>query len=454
MPTASTKRYKYDVCLSFADAQRSYVESVAKILRAKGVKVYIDAYDRVGSWGKDLYSHLDEVFRAEARYCVLFLSKEYARDVWTSHERESAQARALNENYEYVLPARFDGTQIPGIRPTVGYVDLKKTGPGELVEMIIGKIGEHSVEGGVWPRRSVVSWWSEIGLSNKIALATLAATVIGGVPGYIVLDLSSGTGARKEFKSTVPKRIGSSRTVVPKQLVVPDSSPSPASAPVTVAVKRIFRECGGDGWILPTGIDQMAAPPGKDADGWEKWARSQGAIDSDITELVITIQGRATSPVYLNDLSFYATSRTSTLAGIHFSNRCGDAYTGRIFDVDLDRSPPRIDRSLGLPESPGGKPTAAIRIPYKVSNTDGEVFSIYARTNKCICRWYGKLSWSTNGTNGYSIISDGGKTFETAPAERAQGDVIFDYSRRKYVMQGPAVNVPNPPFESSNAVGD
>ena len=43
--------------------------------------------------GKDLYTHLDDVYQNAARYCVLFVSRDYARKVWTNHERESAQAR-------------------------------------------------------------------------------------------------------------------------------------------------------------------------------------------------------------------------------------------------------------------------------------------------------------------------------------------------------------------------
>src|SRR5439155_24562734 len=32
--------------------------------------------------------------------------------------------RAFMEKREYILPARFDDTQIPGVLPTVGYIDL------------------------------------------------------------------------------------------------------------------------------------------------------------------------------------------------------------------------------------------------------------------------------------------------------------------------------------------
>ena len=71
----------------------------------------------------------------------MFISKNYAGKLWTTHERESAQARAFLEHREYILPARFDETEIPGILPTIGYVNLRKISPQELAEMIKQKVG-------------------------------------------------------------------------------------------------------------------------------------------------------------------------------------------------------------------------------------------------------------------------------------------------------------------------
>lgn len=99
---------EYDVALSFAGEDRPYVEQVAQALKEAGIKVFYDDYERAKLWGRELYSHLDYVYRKASKYCVVFISRAYASKVWTNHERVSAQARALEENEEYVLPARFD----------------------------------------------------------------------------------------------------------------------------------------------------------------------------------------------------------------------------------------------------------------------------------------------------------------------------------------------------------
>jgi hypothetical protein len=139
---------RYDVALSFAGEQRSYVDRVAQLLRDMRIKVFYDDYEKTSLWGKDLYAHLDSVYRELSRYCVIFVSADYAAKVWTNHERQSAQARALRENMEYILPARFDSTALPGLRPTVGYLDLATISPDELAGLIKDKVGPRPVTPG------------------------------------------------------------------------------------------------------------------------------------------------------------------------------------------------------------------------------------------------------------------------------------------------------------------
>lgn len=132
--------FQYQVALSFAGEDRAYVSKLAHSLRQKDIRVFYDDYEQVELWGKDLYVHLDEVYRKKARFCVLFLSEHYKKKVWTNHERESAQARAFEEKKGYVLPVRMDDTEIPGIRPTIGYVDGRSISPGKLAGLIQKKL--------------------------------------------------------------------------------------------------------------------------------------------------------------------------------------------------------------------------------------------------------------------------------------------------------------------------
>jgi hypothetical protein len=131
----------YDVALSFAGEDRSYVEKVAACLKEAGVRVFYDKFESADLWGKDLVAHLQDVYQNRARYCVLFISERYVNKPWPRHERRSAQARALVAGQEYLLPARFDDTALPGLPPTIGFVDLRNMEPTDLAKLILEKLG-------------------------------------------------------------------------------------------------------------------------------------------------------------------------------------------------------------------------------------------------------------------------------------------------------------------------
>lgn len=127
---------KYSVCLSFAGEQRQYVKEVADWLKTLRISCFYDEDELADLWGKELSEHLDDIYRNNSRFCVMFVSSEYVEKMWTIHERRSALARRLQSESEYVLPARFDNTDVPGLPPSVGFIDLTKTTPRQLADLI------------------------------------------------------------------------------------------------------------------------------------------------------------------------------------------------------------------------------------------------------------------------------------------------------------------------------
>ncbi|KAA5548883.1 TIR domain-containing protein [Adhaeribacter rhizoryzae] len=132
--------YEFEVALSFAGEDRDFVKCVAAKLKDNGVKIFYDEYEQVNLWGKNLYEHLDQVYRVKSKFCVIFISRNYKDKLWTNHERQSAQARAFQENEEYILPFRLDNTEIPGLRPTIGYLSKENTSCEQLAIAIYKKI--------------------------------------------------------------------------------------------------------------------------------------------------------------------------------------------------------------------------------------------------------------------------------------------------------------------------
>ncbi len=140
VPSPSTNR-AYQVALSFAGEQRDYVDEVARWLAAKRIAVFYDKFEAVNLWGKDGVEHFHQVFAQDAQYVVMFISAEYVAKSWTRHERRAALSRQIAEDSEYVLPVRFDATEVPGIPSTLQYLDAKSLTPAELAALIAQKVG-------------------------------------------------------------------------------------------------------------------------------------------------------------------------------------------------------------------------------------------------------------------------------------------------------------------------
>lgn len=130
----------FDIALSFAGEQREYVDQVANLLKLKGISTFYDKFEEANLWGKNLYDYLSDIYLNQARYTIMFISSDYADKLWTNHERQSMQARAFQESSEYILPARFDETNIPGVLPTTGYISLNDKTPEEFVSIIEKKL--------------------------------------------------------------------------------------------------------------------------------------------------------------------------------------------------------------------------------------------------------------------------------------------------------------------------
>jgi hypothetical protein len=91
-------------------------------------------------WGKNLVDHLADIYQNKSRYVVMFISAHYVEKAWPKHERQNAQARALVAKDEYILPVRFDDTEVPGLTNTVGHLDLRRISQQDLVDLILQKL--------------------------------------------------------------------------------------------------------------------------------------------------------------------------------------------------------------------------------------------------------------------------------------------------------------------------
>lgn len=52
-----------------------------------------------------------------------------------------ALAKSVKAKEAYILPVRFDATELPGLRPTIGYLDATKLSPEIVANAILERLG-------------------------------------------------------------------------------------------------------------------------------------------------------------------------------------------------------------------------------------------------------------------------------------------------------------------------
>ncbi len=138
--SAPVRQFPYDVALSYASEQRNYVKRVYGRLLELDIETFYDEGDVATMWGEDLVEYLENVYRVWARFCVVFVSRDYVEKPWPRFEAQSALARAVEEKGAYVLPVRFDRTKLPGLRPSISYISAKRYPPERVAEFIRKKL--------------------------------------------------------------------------------------------------------------------------------------------------------------------------------------------------------------------------------------------------------------------------------------------------------------------------
>ena len=133
---------RWDVALSFAGAQRDYVGQVAEALKARGVRCFYDADEQVRLWGTHLAEELPRIYALESAVVVVFISADYAGQPWTRLERRAAFSQAVIEAGVFVLPARFDDSELPGLLRDVVAIDLRRYTSGQFADLVVAKLAD------------------------------------------------------------------------------------------------------------------------------------------------------------------------------------------------------------------------------------------------------------------------------------------------------------------------
>ncbi|SEG88454.1 Transcriptional regulator, contains XRE-family HTH domain [Actinacidiphila yanglinensis] len=326
--------------------------------------------------------------------------------------------------------------------PANGFAAATPTGPGAPGDFAqAGGDGQGQGDGGTdeplvvrvdeeppRPRRRRTALIASAGMAAVLIAALLTVHPPWGGGGDDTKDRqalgpAASTGAAdSEGRSATPSTSGPSRT--------PSTSPSTSKSatagtgashdpgttagawptgagnavPLTVHTRPYAYEDPCSQHFLVNNPPARVGPPASE-DEATHWAAVYGAVSSGEQDVALTIQGTGSDTVVLEALHVSVESKDAPLAWNDYSMGvgCGGGVGTKSFDVDLDKGSPTAVAKNGQRD-----------FPYKVSESDPEVFYVIAHTAAHDVRWQLSLDWTSGDRHGTVLINDEGTTFRTS----------------------------------------
>ncbi|MFH8785405.1 helix-turn-helix domain-containing protein [Streptomyces roseoverticillatus] len=181
----------------------------------------------------------------------------------------------------------------------------------------------------------------------------------------------------------------------------------PAGVPLTAHVRpHAYEDPCTQHYLVDRSPGGVPLPPSEpDAPGW---VSRVGAVPAGEQYVKITLQGTGKETVVLEGLQVRVEDTKPPLAWNDYATGvgCGGDVATRSFGVDLDSARPAAAPRDGQRD-----------FPYKVSETDPEVFYVKAAARRHDVTWYLEVQWSSGGRRGVLRIDDQGRPFRTSGAE-------------------------------------
>lgn len=132
--------FKFEVALSYVGAQQALAARLSATLRERGLSVFFDRVDVETIVGRDGPDALTDIYRAQARVCVLLLSPAYEQSAWTRIEREAVLARRSTDRTAFLIPVRVEGEPPDWLPRQLLYFDLLRQSIDELSDVVVQRV--------------------------------------------------------------------------------------------------------------------------------------------------------------------------------------------------------------------------------------------------------------------------------------------------------------------------
>ncbi|MGW1025420.1 helix-turn-helix domain-containing protein [Streptomyces sp. NPDC002577] len=176
------------------------------------------------------------------------------------------------------------------------------------------------------------------------------------------------------------------------------------TVPLTVGTRPYVYDNPCSQHFLVDSEPAQVGPPASEQDA-PRWAAAYGAVSSGSQEIALTVQGTGEDTVVLEALHVRVLTKGAPLAWNDYAMGvgCGGGVETKSFDIALDNGSPTVTVKGGQRD-----------FPYKVSESDPEVFYVTAHTTAHDVRWDLALDWSSGSRHGTVRIDNDGTPFRTS----------------------------------------
>ncbi|MFK4103152.1 helix-turn-helix domain-containing protein [Streptomyces sp. NPDC019531] len=204
-----------------------------------------------------------------------------------------------------------------------------------------------------------------------------------------------------------------------------DTSPLEATGPTVATNPYKWNSTCSQHYLVSWQPAQVPPPPAEqNAPGW---VRALDAVSGGDQLLALTVQNPGKVPVVLKALRVHIVRKGPPLTwnDYRMGVGCGGGVSTKSFAVNLDSGRPDASPQFGQRD-----------FPFKVSESDPEVFYVHASAEAHDVSWYLELEWTGGKQYGTERIDDNGKPFRTS-ATPGRSSYIYPLGASDRWQKGP-----------------
>ncbi|WP_329065394.1 helix-turn-helix domain-containing protein [Streptomyces sp. NBC_01429] len=197
------------------------------------------------------------------------------------------------------------------------------------------------------------------------------------------------------------------------------------AVPLNVATRPYVYDNPCSQHFLVDSEPEQVGPPANEQDA-PRWAAAYGAVSSGEQRVALTVQGAGRDTVVLQALHVRVVAKGAPLAwnDYEMGNGCGGGVDTKSFDIDLDNGSPTVTVKNGQRD-----------FPYKVSESDPEVFYVTAHVKAHDVRWDLSLDWTSGSRHGTVQINNAGTPFRTS-ARVGRPEYVYPLGGSEWIKPG------------------